>query len=83
MLGTGEKGDFLGGSVDKNPLASVRDMGSIPGGGRFHMPRGSEARVPQLAWGLGTSSRNYQAHMLLLLKPAGLEPVLHNEKPPQ
>ena len=27
--------------VDKNPLASGGDTGSIPGPGRFHMPRGN------------------------------------------
>jgi len=28
---------FPGGTVDKNPPASVGDMGSIPGPGRFYM----------------------------------------------
>ena len=32
-------GDFLGGTVDKNPPASAEDMSSIPGPGRFHMPK--------------------------------------------
>ena len=31
--------DFLGGAVDKNLPANARDMGSIPGPGRFHMPQ--------------------------------------------
>ena len=31
--------DFPGGAVDKNQLANMGDMGSIPGSGRFHMPR--------------------------------------------
>ena len=31
--------DFRGGSMDKNPPANVGDTGSIPGLGRFHMPR--------------------------------------------
>ena len=30
--------DFRGGTVDKTPPANVRDIGSIPGLGRFHMP---------------------------------------------
>ena len=34
-------GDFPGGPVDKNLLANVGDTGSIPGLGRFHMPRGN------------------------------------------
>ena len=33
------KKDFLGGTVDKNVLANLSDMGLIPGLGRFHMPR--------------------------------------------
>ena len=32
--------DFLGGTVDKNLLANARDIGLIPGLGRFHMSRG-------------------------------------------
>ena len=36
------KGDnFPGGPVVKNPPANVGDMGSIPGLGTFHMPRGN------------------------------------------
>ena len=31
--------DFLGVTVVKNPPANARDMGSIPGPGRSHMPR--------------------------------------------
>ena len=33
-----ERGDFLGGTVVKNPSASAGDMGSSPGLGRSHMP---------------------------------------------
>ena len=29
---------FPGGSVDKNPPANERDMGLVPGPGRFHLP---------------------------------------------
>lgn len=39
--------DFLGGLVDKNPLANAGDMGFIPGPGRFRMPL-SKALVLQL-----------------------------------
>ena len=35
--------DFPGGLVDKNPPAKAGDTGSIPGWGRFHMPRSSQA----------------------------------------
>ena len=31
--------DFPGDTVGKNPPANAGDMGSIPGLGRFHMPR--------------------------------------------
>ena len=33
--------DFPGGPVVKNPPAKAGDMGSIPGPGRLHMPRGN------------------------------------------
>ena len=36
-------GDFPGGTVVKNPPASAGDMGSIPGGGIYHMPQSNEA----------------------------------------
>jgi len=29
--------DFPGGPVDKNPPATARDVGSVPGPGGFHM----------------------------------------------
>ena len=41
-------GDFPGGPVVKNLTANTGDTGSIPGPGRFHMPRGNEARAPHL-----------------------------------
>ena len=31
-------GDFPGGAVARNPPANAKDMGSIPGLGRLHMP---------------------------------------------
>ena len=37
--------DFLGGPVVIP--ANVGDMGSVPGPGRSHMPRGNKAHVPQ------------------------------------
>ena len=70
--------DFPGGAVAKNPPANAGDMESIPGRGRFHLLGDSAGcGVPQLL-----------SHVLPLLKPVGLEPVLchhkrshHNEKP--
>ena len=40
--------DFPGGPVVKNPSANAGDVGSISGAGRFHIPQGNEAHVPQL-----------------------------------
>ena len=42
------KKDFRGGVTDKNPPANAGDMGSIPGPGRFHMPRSNGAHELQL-----------------------------------
>ena len=65
---------FPGGTVDKNPPASAGDMGWTPGPGRSHMPWSNKACKPQL---LNLCSR---AHMLQLLKPAGLDRVLCNKR---
>ena len=40
--------DFPSGLADKNLPANAGDMGSIPGPGRVHMPRGNKAHAPQL-----------------------------------
>ena len=61
--------DFPGGAVDRNLSALARDIGSISGPGRFHMPWSNEACAPQL-----------RAHSLQLLEPMSLEPVLCNER---
>ena len=45
----------------KNLPASARDTGLIPGLGRSHMPRSSEARVPLL---LGLRSRACEPQLL-------------------
>ena len=37
-----------GGPVDENSPASAGDTSSIPGPGRFHVPRGNSACAPQL-----------------------------------
>ena len=65
-------GDFPGGTVVKNPPANAGDTGSSPGPGRSHMPRSNQAHGPQLL-----SSRTCEPQ---LLKPAHLEPVLHNKR---
>ena len=41
-------GDFHFSTVDKNLPANARDMGSNPDLGRYHMPWGNWAHVPQL-----------------------------------
>ena len=41
-------GVFLGALVVKNPPANAGDMGSIPDGGRSHMPWSNWACAPQL-----------------------------------
>ena len=66
--------NFPGGLVVKNPPASAADTGSIPGLGRFHMPRGTQAHAPQLLRGCPG------AWELQLLKPTHLEPVLRSKK---
>ena len=55
---------FLRGSVVKNLPANADVMGSIPGPGRSHMPRGNDAHAPQL---LSLRSRGQGPQ---LLKPA-------------
>ena len=40
--------------------ANAGDMGSIPGPGRFHMPRSSQAHVPQL---LSPRAATTEAHV--------------------
>ena len=40
--------EFPGDPVVKNPPANARNMGSIPGPGRFHMLQGNLHNVPQL-----------------------------------
>ena len=42
-------------------LANAEEMGSFPGSGRFHMPRGSRTRAPQL---LSPSSRAGEPQLL-------------------
>ena len=58
----------------KNPPANAGDTGSSPGPGSSQMPRSNEAHAPQL---LSLRSRAREPQ---LLKPACLEPVLHNKR---
>ena len=48
------------------------------------IPHAAEQLSPcAWAWALEPTCHNYWAHVLQLLKPARLEPMLCNEKPPQ
>ena len=66
---------FPGGSVVKNSPANARDKGSIPGPGRSHLPLSNWLHAPQLL--SLVASRAWESQVL---KPAGLEPVLHNKR---
>ena len=76
---------FPGGTVVKNPPANAEDMRSSPGPGRCHMPRSSQACVPQLL------SLHSRAHEPELLNPRATTTEAHvpraralqQEKPPQ
>ena len=50
--------DFPGGPTVRNPPASAGEMGSVPGPGRFHMPRGNEADVLQIRTAESHESQN-------------------------
>ena len=65
--------DFPGGAVVKNPPANARNMGSIPGPGRAHMPQSNWARLP---WLLSLRTATTEA-----CAPTGRAP--QQEKPPQ
>ena len=65
--------DFAAGTVDENRPANTGDTGFIPGLRRFHVLWSKQACVPQL---LSLSSRALE----LQLKPARLEPMLHNKR---
>ena len=74
-------GGFPGGSVVKNPLASVGDTGSIPDPGRSHMLQNNEAMhcgrgACALSVGATTSEHMCQNYW----RPHTLEPVLFNER---
>ena len=62
---------FPGGSVVKNLPAKAGDSNSIPGMGSSYTPQTNYWDYVR---------QNYWAYMLQLLKPMGLEPVLHNKR---
>ena len=65
---------FPGGTVLGSLPAGAGDTGSSPGPGGSHMPQSNWARGPRLL-SLRSGAREPQ-----LLKPARLEPVLHNRR---
>ena len=65
---------FPGGAVVESLPANAGDMGSSPGLGGSHMPQSNWAHASQLL-SLCSGAREPQ-----LLKPACLEPVLHDRK---
>ena len=71
---------FPGVAVVENLPANAGDMGSSPGLGRSHMPRGNGAREPQLlslrVWSLCWQ----QGPWATITEPARLEPVLRNKR---
>ena len=77
--------DFPAGLMDRSLPVNSGDIGLIPGLGRFHVPQGNKVCVPQLLSPCsGALEPNYWAHVLQLLKPEHLEPMLpQQEKPPQ
>ena len=48
MITNKHRPDFPGGTVDKNLPVNAGDMGSIPGLGRFRMPKSNEAHMLQI-----------------------------------
>ena len=68
LHGVAEGGGFPGGPV-KNPPCSAGDTGSIPGPGRFYMPRGNWAHAPQLL-----------SPLQQLLKPTRRMLMRHNKR---
>ena len=70
---------FPGGSVVKNPPASAKDMGLIPGLGIYHVSRSKKACVSQL---LSLCSRTQEVK-LLSPHPATREQPESSEDPAQ
>ena len=69
---TGAGPGFPGRLVVKNPSRKAGDTGSMPGPGRFHMPRGNEACAPQqekmLQWESYTPQWESSPHSLQIEK---------------
>ena len=79
-----EQRSFPGGSVVKNPPANAGDVGPISGLGKI--PQAAEQLSPcptSTVCALEPGGHNYWVHVLQLLKPRGLEPVLHSKRGPQ
>ena len=76
---------FPGGSIGRNPPANAGDIGLIPNLGRCHMPwRKQVCDHNYWTYALEPESRNYWAHMPLLLKAVCLrDRALQQERPLQ
>ena len=75
--------DFPGGTVVKNPPANAGKRVQSLVWEDLTCPRATKpVRHNYWACAPEPASHNYWARMLQLVKPAHLEPMLHNEKPP-
>ena len=76
---------FPGGAVAKNLPASARDMGSIPGPGRSHMPRSNYARAPELLslWSRAREPQLLSPHTTTTEAHTPRACALQQERPPQ
>ena len=69
---------------DKNLLASTGVTGLIPGPGRSHVPRSNKVHAPQqLSFCPGAQELQPLSPRATATDPNALEPVLHDERPPQ
>ena len=64
----------------ENLPANAGDTGSIPGLGGSLMLQSTWAHAPQLPSVCSRAREPLPSHVLQLLKPKGLEPVLRNKK---
>ena len=77
-------GDIPGGPMAKNPPSNARDMGLIPGWGRFTCLRATKPLYHNYwACAQELGSPNYWARLLQLLKLACPRARAQQEKPPQ
>ena len=68
-----EARNFPGGPVVKNPPSNAGDKGSIPGWG---------TKIPHAIGQLNLCATTREAHMLQLLSPCTLQPVLPSKRSP-